>query len=50
MKWKAVHVISGRCTSWEYKPCEESSEIFDDIENLESYISGEIKMTFVYIW
>ena len=38
-----------QCTSCDYKLCEESSEIFDNLENLEPSLSNEIKMALVYI-
>ena len=33
-----------QCTSCDYKICEESSEMFDNLENLEPSLSNEIKM------
>ena len=38
-----------QCTFYDYKLCEEGSEIFDNLENLESSLSNEIKMALVYI-
>ena len=38
-----------QCTSCDYKLCEEGSEIFDNLENLEPSLLNEIKMAFVYI-
>ena len=38
-----------QCTSCDYKVCEEGSEIFDNLENLEPSLSNEIKMALVYI-
>ena len=35
--------------SCDYKLCEEGSEIFDKLENLEPSLSNEIKMALVYI-
>ena len=36
-------------TSFDYKLCEEGSEIFDNMENLESSLSNKMKMALVYI-
>ena len=36
-------------TSCDYKLCEEGSKIFDNLENLEPYLSNEIKMALAYI-
>ena len=36
-------------TSCDYKLCEEGSEIFDNLENLEPSVSHEIKMALVHI-
>ena len=38
-----------KCRSCDYKLCEEDLEIFDHLENLESSLSNEIKVTLVYI-
>ena len=38
-----------QCTSCDYKLCEEGSEIFDNLKNLEPALSNEIKMALVYI-
>ena len=38
-----------QCTSYDYKLFEKSSEIFDNLENLEPSFSNEIKMALVYI-
>ena len=38
-----------QCTSCGYKLCEEGSEIFDNVENLEPSLSNEMKMALVYI-
>ena len=35
--------------SCDYKLSEEGSEIFDNLENLEPFLSDEIKMTLMYI-
>ena len=40
---------SHQCTSCGYKLYEEGSEIFDNLENLEPFLSYEIKMALVYI-
>ena len=40
---------SHQWTSCDYKLCEEGSEIFDNLENLEPSLSNEIKMALVYI-
>ena len=32
-----------QCTSCDYKLCEEGSEIFDNLENIEASLSNEIK-------
>ena len=37
-----------QCTSYDYKLCDEGSEIFDNLENLEPDLSNEIKMALVY--
>ena len=38
-----------QCTSCDYTLCEEGSEIFDNLENLEPSLSNEIKMALVHI-
>ena len=38
-----------QCTFCNYKLCENDSEIFDNLENLEPSLSNEIKMALVYI-
>ena len=38
-----------QCISCDYKLCQEDSEIFDNLKNLESSLSNEIKITLVYI-
>ena len=38
-----------QCISCDYKLCEEGSEIFDNLENLEPSLSNEIKIALVYI-
>ena len=38
-----------QCTFYDYKLCEEGSEIFDNLENLEPSLSNEIKTALVYI-
>ena len=38
-----------QCKSCDYNLCEERSEISDNLENLETSLSNEIKMSLVYI-
>ena len=42
-------MLSHPCKSCDYKLCEEVSEIFDHLLNLEPPLSNEIKMAIVYI-
>ena len=36
-------------TAYDYKFCEEGSEIFDNLKKIESFLSDEIKMALIYI-
>ena len=38
-----------QCTLCDYKLCEEGSEIFENLENLEPFLSDEMGMALIYI-
>ena len=38
-----------QCISWDYSLCGECSEIFDNLENLEPFLSDKINIGLMYI-